>query len=250
MKWLTGIITALILTFTLSAEETIRLSTGEWSPFISKDLKHHGLVMRIIKESFALEGVKVEYDFFPWGRAEKLVEEGYRDGIAVQTYSPDYLNSDVVIQDELVFFHLKNRAFNWHSFEDLKGIVIGGVIANTYGSEITQMEKKGEITIERVPTEVQNLKKLLLKRIQITPMGMAFGYSLLRKHFDATEIERITHNPNPIRVSQYRLALSSDNEKNKKMIQLFNSGLKKLKASGSYALYVNESRDGKYIVQK
>lgn len=46
------------------SKEKVRLATGEWPPFISKRLKHHGVVMRIIKESFAVEGITVEYQFF------------------------------------------------------------------------------------------------------------------------------------------------------------------------------------------
>lgn len=235
------------LTFSASswATETIRLTTGEWSPFISKDLEHHGFVMRIIKESFALEGVEVQYEFFPWGRADMLVKEGVRDGLAVQPESPDFYNSDVVIEDKLVFFYSKKKPFDWNTLEDLKGISIGGVIANTYGEVITKMEENKEIAIERVARESQNLRKLLLDRIQVTPMGLAFGYSLLRKNFTDAEIKEITHHPKPIRVSQYRLALSKKVDRNKKMLQLFNAGLRKLKESGKYDQYIQEALEGK-----
>ena len=41
------------------AEETIRIAIGEWPPYTSKELKHYGVVSRIVAETFALEGVKV-----------------------------------------------------------------------------------------------------------------------------------------------------------------------------------------------
>jgi len=40
--------------------ETVRLTSGEWAPFTSEHtLKHNGLVSRIVRDSFALEGIDV-----------------------------------------------------------------------------------------------------------------------------------------------------------------------------------------------
>ena len=44
-----GVILVLSFSTCILAEETIRLTTGEWPPFISKDLKYHGSVMRVIR---------------------------------------------------------------------------------------------------------------------------------------------------------------------------------------------------------
>ncbi|MBU3953398.1 MAG: transporter substrate-binding domain-containing protein [Proteobacteria bacterium] len=246
ITWIFGMLLILSFYSYSLAEETIRLTTGEWPPFISKDLKHNGFVMRVIKESFAIEGINVEYKFFPWGRAEKLVENGVWDGLALQPESPNYLNSDVVAEDRLVFFHLKNFRFDWSETKDLEKIVIGGVLANTYGENITKMENANKISIDRVPKEYQNFKKMLLGRIDIFPVGLEFGYSILHKKFNDQQIEKITYHPKPLRISYYRLALSKKNERNKRMLQLFNQGLKKLKTSGKYDQYLNESRRGEY----
>ncbi len=57
------LIFSILLGFSCSGftEETIRLTNGEWIPFLSEDLKHYGVISRIVKEAFALEGMKVEY---------------------------------------------------------------------------------------------------------------------------------------------------------------------------------------------
>ncbi len=39
------------------AEETIRLTNGEWPPYLSKNLKYYGISSRIVTEAFALEGL-------------------------------------------------------------------------------------------------------------------------------------------------------------------------------------------------
>jgi polar amino acid transport system substrate-binding protein len=87
MKKLSKLIILLFMLFNFSgnvvAEDVIRIASGEWSPFISKDLKHGGVVLHIISESFAAVGIKVEYGFFPWARAMALAKEGTWDGTAV-----------------------------------------------------------------------------------------------------------------------------------------------------------------------
>ncbi len=65
-------LTALILlcggVINVRAAETIRLTNGEWQPYLSKDAPHHGFASHIVTEAFALVGVEVEYGFFPWKR--------------------------------------------------------------------------------------------------------------------------------------------------------------------------------------
>jgi len=69
------------------AAETIRLTNGEWQPFLSKDAPHHGFASHIVTAAFALVGVEVEYGFFPWKRSFKLAKEGTWDGSVVWSIS-------------------------------------------------------------------------------------------------------------------------------------------------------------------
>ena len=49
--------------------DTIRLTNGDWQPFMSKNGPHHGIASHVVTEAFALVGVEVEYGFFPWKRS-------------------------------------------------------------------------------------------------------------------------------------------------------------------------------------
>ncbi|MCG8619186.1 MAG: hypothetical protein MI802_23440 [Desulfobacterales bacterium] len=240
------LVSLLVFSHTAFSQETIRLATGEWPPFISKSLKHHGVVMHIIKESFAVEGIVVEYEFFPWGRVEKLVEKGIWDGLAVEPQNPNRLSSDVVAEDRLVFFHLKSLRFHWNTVPDLKAYKIGGVLGNSYGKQITAMEKNGTLYIERVSAEELNFRKLLKQRIDITPVGLAFGCSLLNQNFTSSQKNAITFHPKQLRTSFYRLSLSKTVPGNQVKLERFNRGLRKLKASGKYRRYFEASLNGEY----
>jgi polar amino acid transport system substrate-binding protein len=52
--------------------DTIRLTNGDWQPFMSENGPHHGIASHVITEGFARAGVEVEYGFSPWKRAKKL----------------------------------------------------------------------------------------------------------------------------------------------------------------------------------
>lgn len=253
MKWIL-LILCLILTVFLSnavAEETIRLTNGEWPPFLSEDLKHGGVVSRIVKEAFAHEGVIVEYGYFPWKRAYDLALHGDWDGTVVWYYTQErskhFFYGDSVFESKGVFFHLKDYPFDWNSLADLKGVSIGAVSGYSNGKNIDAAEKAGKLLLERVPVEQNNFQKLLAKRIELFTSDLDVGYSILNRHFKPEEIQRITHHPKPHYVQYMHLLLSKKNKRNKILLKRFNKGLKSLKASGEYDLYFKESRSGKYL---
>ncbi len=250
---LLSIFIMIYFSFTSFAEETIRITNGEWTPFLSKNLKHHGVISHIVTESFALEGVKVEYGFFPWGRAYNLVKSGDWDGSVVWTRTSereeDVYFSDSLLVSKDVFFHLKSHNFDWNTIDDLKGTVIGATIKYTYGKAFDHAEKLGEIRVQRVPTDEMNFGKLLVERIQIFPMNLDAGYSLIQEKFDPKEVRLITNHPKPIGTYVYHLILSKKVKRNKNLLMLFNKGLKRLKESGKYNRYFEDSRKGKYLIK-
>lgn len=235
--------------FSAKAEETIRLASGEWAPYLSEHLKHYGVVSRIVTEAFALEGVKVEYGFRPWKRAYKEALIGAYDGSVVWTKNPkreqDFYYSDQVIEGESVLFHLKSYPFDWKSKEDLTGLRVGGELGYNYAL-LQDLQEQGKIKLNRVASDKQNFGMLLHKRIDIFQQDRVAGYDFLNDHFTPEEIQQITHHPKPIRTDPYHLILSKKNDDNQRLLKLFNKGLKRLKENGKYQQYISESRSGKY----
>lgn len=236
------------------AEETIRLATGEWPPYYSKDLKHNGLALRIITEAFALEGIKVEFEFYPWARGLLSAERGTVDGAATWTATEEreklFYASDPVFEGEWVFFHLKSFPFNWETYDDLKGIDIGGTLEYDYGDDFKNAEAAKKIVVQRVPKDEQNFDKILFGRIKIFPQFLDVGYYQLQELYKPEDAHLFTHHPKPLKVVPSNLLLSKKLEKNKRLIVLFNRGLRQLKETGKYDQYILESRRGEYRINK
>jgi polar amino acid transport system substrate-binding protein len=250
MRW---IFLILIVAYPLSsgfAEQTIRLTTGEWAPFISKELKHGGVVLHIITDVFDSVGVKVDYGFYPWVRARYMAQDGEWDGTAIWGVSSErekyFYYSDLVMTSPYVFFHLKSFPFEWDTWDDLAGIPMGGLTATDYGKEFKRLEAAGKMNVQWVPTDLQNFKKLLSGRIKVVPLELDVGYHIIRSHFTPEEASLFTHHPKADVNAFYHLLLSKNNKNNIQMLTLFNKGLRHFRAIGKYDAYFENFRKGKY----
>ena len=100
----------------LAAQDRVRLTNGEWAPYLSEHLPHHGAASHIVKEAFAAVGIQTQYGFFPWKRSYKLARQGKWGGTLVWVYTPerakDFYYTDVVITEVEYLFHLKEKKLN------------------------------------------------------------------------------------------------------------------------------------------
>jgi len=145
--WIGSIVFFLIFSTNLVAEETIRLTTGEFPPYLSKKLKYGGVSARIVIEAFALVGIKAIPKFYPWKRAYYQANKGGWDGSFTWYYSEkrakDFYYSIPVIEEKVVFYHLKSFHLDWNTLDDLQGILIGATLEYTYTPEFYAAEKRG-----------------------------------------------------------------------------------------------------------
>ncbi|MCP4688185.1 MAG: ABC transporter substrate-binding protein, partial [Desulfobacterales bacterium] len=179
-----------------------------------------------------------------------LAKAGAFDGSVVWWKTPerekDFFFSDPVLDVRYVFFHLKSNPFDWKTVEDLKDVEIGATTGYDYGESFQNAEKNREIFVQRVPMDELNFKKLLKKKIEVFPVDVEVGYTMLKKIFPPEEVALFTHHPTPIRSDPHHLILSKKNEKNEKLVALFNRGLKRLRENGLIFKYLAESRRGEY----
>jgi polar amino acid transport system substrate-binding protein len=240
-----------LLTTALSAQtKVVKITNGEWPPYLSEKLMHYGAASFIVTESFKIEGYKVKYGFFPWSRSLELVKQPVWDASAVWLYSEergkDFIYSDPVINSEYVFFHLKDYSFKWNSINDLKGISIGGTEKYFYGDEFENAEKAKEITVYRIASDELNFNLLLKKRIQIFPIDKNVGYHTIQRSLTEEQVAQITHHPKLIFTKPLYLIMPKDRENSKVLMDIFNSGLKKFKNKVHYQKIQIDIQDGKY----
>lgn len=230
----------LVLSVQLPARgaEIVRLTNGEWPPYQSPDLPHYGAASWLAQRAFELEGYEVKYGFFPWSRAYYMAETGQYDGSLIWSYSKErakkFLYSEPFIHTNTVFFYNRENPLKWDDWADLKGKVIGATTGYYYGEAFAQAEAAGLFTVDRVSSDELNLKKLIAGRLDAFPLSLDVGRYMLRAHFNDIERARIDWHPKPLRKTAYHLIISRKSPRAQALVEAFNRGVAKLKASGEY----------------
>lgn len=225
-------------------QDRVRITNGDWPPYLSETLADHGIASRIVTTAFKSAGIAVEYGFFPWARSYYLAEKGDWDGTAVWLDNPErqklFYVSDPVIVSGYVFFHRKDQPFDWNRIEDLKGLRVGGTLEYDYGAAFNQAESTGVFTVERAVQDELNFRKLLMDRIDVFPMDRVVGVSILHQRFAARQYRLLTFHPKPLRKDPLHLLLTRKNPANAERMRLFNQALDRLRRAGEIERFIVE----------
>lgn len=224
--------------------DSVRLTNGEWPPYLGDQLPHKGVASRIVAEAFALQGVDVAWEFHPWARSLQLAERGQRDGSAVWLRSREreekFFISDPVVESGYYLFHRKSYSFDWQQVADLQGRRLAGTRGYDYGEAFQQAEASGQLRVNRVTSDETAFRQLLAGRVDLFPMDKVVGFDMLHQHFSAAERAQLSFHPKPLRSDSLHLLLSRKVPGNAELIARFNQGLAQLRESGKVAQYLLE----------
>ena len=237
------------------AGTSIRITNGEWEPYLSQYSHEYGFASHVISEAFKLEGVTVQWGFFPWKRAYEMARVGKEWDASAVWWPTDeakeaFLISDPVVHTSFVFFHLTSRSFAWKSMDDLKGITIGVTRGYDYGKPFMEAYKSRIFAVDEVTTDEQNFGKLLKGRIDVFPNDPIVGSAQIRNNLSAADAQRLTHHPTEFSKSTLSLIISRRAENAPQLLEKLNTGMKKLKKNGRLDQMEKDLRDGKYDKQK
>lgn len=231
---------------------TVRLSWGEWPPFHSASLPFYGLYSHIVQEVFAAVGVTVEYTDHPWIRAYKMALSGELDGTVVWTRTPDresnFIFSDPIDEGCVVYFYKKETQFEWKTFQDLAKYIIGATRGYRAQDELEFIRHSGiPLTYEITSSDLQNMKKLVAGRIDAFTCHRVVGNHLLRHQFSEQDAEMVTYHAKPMFCDDYYAIFPKEKMiQSQQWVRLFNEGLKKIKANGTYQEIMEAFRNGAY----
>lgn len=227
-----------------SYAEIVYLDIGEWSPFTSEKESDGKIAEIIVKEAFSLEGIVVEYSYFPWKRSYERVKMGRSDGTFPWFFDADrgdpqyfIISKESVLRDREVLFYHVDRPIEWNDIVDLKKYLIGGVIGY---SHIAMLRKYG-VSLDVVSKEEQNYRKLMAGRLDATPGSQIVGYHMIHKLFPSDQAQTIVHHDKPLREAEMYIFFSRQRPNSLYFDAAFSKGIKKLKASGRYSAILDQA---------
>lgn len=218
---------------------SIRLANGEWPPYNSTNLPHGGCDSWVVEESFALQGINVEYEFFPWARSYILSSTGVFDGTLAWADTPEHRDQHFISQEpttiqEWVFFFRTDQPFVYSSMADLEGKTVGITAGYVYSDAFIDLQDDDTIQFIASSSDEANFQMLLAGRIDVFPMERNVGLLLISSLFSEDEQNQISLTPNSFAQFQTHLLLSKAVESNRERMGLFNTGFQQLKESGRY----------------
>lgn len=226
----------------LFAADRVRFAIGEWEPYTGQNMEAYGMASEVVTAACAATGLKVEYEFFPWKRAEANVQRGTH--FATFPYQetadrePKYYFSDSLCRSTNgILLHRGNAriaSFSYANPEDLKGFRVGTLA----GSDAINLPlRNAGAEVEEVQNVEQNLKKLEMNYLDCVIDDRPVLHMAVKKLFGADLAKRSEFylaDKGFGGVTDYKLMVSRTYPNARDLLARFNAGLKLIKANGEY----------------
>ncbi len=228
--------TLLLAGTSVHAQQTVRIGTGDWVPYVDQQRSDAGALARLVRAVFAEAGYQVEFSFYPWERNVLMLQQGGLDAIMPYSCSPPRekygVCSEPLVRGEVVLFHRRELAFDWQRIADLKPYRIGTTLGYSYGPQFDRAAQAGQLQIEQSSKEDTSFRLLELGRIQLHPQDRAVGYAMLRHLYPSQVPLAITHHPRYLNTEPLRLLFRKDDPAAGELLRRFNEVLARFAKRG------------------
>lgn len=234
------LVTSLVISFPLHADTDvptiILVGEDEWYPYSAyKDGKLQGLAVDVIEAAYAAVNVKVQFKTAPYARCMMLAESGQelgcfdslKDSKLIKTH---LFHQEPIFKAEIGIYALAAAKEHGIRARDLKGKHVGVTLGYTYSDEIDGDQL---ILREVAPTDVSNLRKLLLNRSDYSLVYTRVVDYLVSKY--PAEFKDKIRQVGSLNQSDLYLSFSKHRPEAKKFANLLDVGLRKIKKNGVYA---------------
>jgi len=233
----------LLLLSSVEANETVRLSVGEWAPYTSADAKNGQLAQNIVNAAFKHENIDVVYEFNGWQKTYEDALEAKSEGTTPWSKTKErtkvfHFSKLPIAKSKTVFFSLKKTGFSWENYEDLKKYKIGDVKGFKSGKFLK--DKGLDVSLE--DTEEQNMRKILSGEIDVTASSLLVGNKLLKTLFTAEEVSQFAiHDKAVYPETGFYYIISKKHPRGEALIKAFDKGFFKLIKSGEFVKIMKSS---------
>ncbi|MBN2628824.1 MAG: transporter substrate-binding domain-containing protein [Spirochaetales bacterium] len=228
------IVLTLLAPLLITSEESrvIRAACDPWAPFVEPDMPGKGISIEIVSAAFATQGYTLEYANIPWARAEAGVKSGKYDilpDVWYTTARDEYLLfSEPYARNTVRFISRKDNPFDFKGMASLRGKKIGTIRYYSYSEEFS---RGTDFTREEVADLMQNINKLLAKRIDMTLEDEIVANFTIAQNNPAI-LDELYFSETPLSIQNLYIATADNNPRAGEIIYAFNKGLKAIRDNG------------------
>lgn len=219
--------------------EPVRLVTGDsMPPHTGKDLPHYGMLTEIVQRSFELAGRDTTLGWAPWKRGYELTKLGEYDATfpyaRTREREKEYLYSDLLYGGNRAVY-----ARPGSSIDPSKPATFHGAYCAPPGyivyPQVEAQLAKGTVTLQRPASLAACAKMLALGRVDFFIADATSGDATLKEAGVGGKVIRLAK---PFEHAEFYLIVPRNRGDAQALVEGFNAGLKRLKASGEYARIV------------
>nr|WP_267871896.1 transporter substrate-binding domain-containing protein [Pseudoduganella violaceinigra] len=224
------------------------LTGHEYPPFMGQQLPHGGLLTRIVAESFKAANVQVK--FLPVSSNNRVITgvmTGLYDGAYGWAHAPErdrklLYSKSSIYTFRMVFFQRRVKEIAWNTLSDLAAYQIGATLGNHYSEEFSDLQARKVLQVQEAASDINNMRKLLLGRIDLFPMEEEAGQMLILNSLTPAEQVNLSFQARPIALIPTYLVLRRNLPNAALLLERFEQGYRQLNDSGQLARMVGETR--------
>lgn len=197
----------------IAEERVVRVAGDPYPPWTEGAVGSKtkgGIAVEIVQQLFERLGMKTLTVVYPFERGMQRIKDGSEDVILMVSKTQEreaFISFTPPIRSSRwVFFHLKEKDFEWTQWEDLKTYRIGYVTGNNVGKEFPAAAEKYNYYIEEVKADVFNARKLLLERIDIALTDLEVMQRIIELNPELQH--KLDWNDKPVFESFYHLGIA------------------------------------------
>lgn len=216
-------------------EQITLIGEDEWYPYAAlRGGKLRGLAVDIIEAAYAEMNVKVNFKSAPYARCLMLAETGQELG-CFDSLKDSKLSKILLFHEEPIFkaeigiFALDSSTESQLQFSSLRGKRIGVTHGYTYTDEV---DNDAGVTREVAPTDLSNLRKLLLQRSDYSLIYTRVVDYLIGQY--PAEFKGKIRQVGSISLESLYVSFSKRRTDSPKYASLLDQGLRKIKKNGVY----------------
>jgi len=222
-----------------SSQEKITFVTGEYPPYSSQKLKNFGFYSEIIMEVCREAKLDCKIDFYPWIRAEKLVEAGsvfaaYPYRFNLERRKKYFLSETIFCGRSKLFYYSKKndrKSFKFEKISDLEKFTIGFLRGASYKDVI----ERNNIHFEESNDDNTLLLKLKSGRIDLAIAEELVFENSIKEIFNKESIDFKKLKNDFEKINNNGLIVSKNYKNSELILKKFNYSLQKIKENGDYS---------------
>lgn len=170
-----------------SNQAEVKITVGDYPPFVEVYSDQHGFITEKIKSVFEQANIAIDITFSNWDDAEAYVDNANHLSymwVKNADRKHKWLFSDPIYESKFVFLAKKKTKFVWRYYDDLVKYRIGTTESYNYGERFEYFAKQLKLNASK--SDYIGVKKLLNDEVDILAIEQTVAKQIL-DYFPATK---------------------------------------------------------------